>query len=442
MTAPLSMVCQSVPEIVSGFACLSRVQAFLECETREDIRQPLEYSETLLRAELVVQDGNFGYETNNCILRNMNFGLYSGSLNMVVGPVASGKSTLCKPLLDELPISEGNVYFRMRHSHIGYCNQTAYLFNASMRENIVGFSAFNSTRYSEVVKATGLNYDLARLPQGDESNVGSDGLTLSGGQKQRVSLARALYLQADLLVLDDVFSGLDAETEEHVFDQVFGLHGISRKRGTTVFLCTNSVRHLPAADHIIVLRQGRIVVQGNFDHLKTSEVLTHYGLSQKSTSTPSKMSTELPTQTQPQLSVMPTKKKAALAPNIDATRQSGDRTVFKHYVNSMGVPLAVCSGLFTAFWDFLTNLPTVWLTFWTSDTKTETYAHSDSYYIGIYGLLQACTTMSLVLHGVAIFISSVKRVGASMHRDAFQTLVQAPLAFFTNTDTGVTTNLF
>jgi ABC-type multidrug transport system fused ATPase/permease subunit len=440
MTAPLAMVCQSVPEIVSGFACLHRIQTFLESETREDFRKLIHGPEKSLDSELVVNDGNFGYETNKSVLHNINLCLSKGSLNMVIGPVASGKSTLCKALLGELPISEGQVCFRMLHRHLGYCDQTAYLFNASVRDNIVGFSAFHSARYNEVIKATGLDYDLARLPQGDETNVGSDGITLSGGQKQRVSLARALYLRTSLLVLDDIFSGLDAETEERVFDQVFGSHGIVRRRGTTVVLCTNSLRHLPAADHIIALEQGRIVAQGNFDHLKTIETLSHYTLSQKSTSTTS--SSELRSPTQLEVPVILTTKKAASAPTTDAARQIGDRSVYMYYMKRMGAPLAVCSGVFAAFWGIFTSFPTVWLTFWTDDTASTPRKHLDAYYIGVYGLLQVCATISLVLLGVVVLISAVKRVGARMHGDALQTLIQAPLAFFTNTDTGVTTNLF
>ncbi|EDU40986.1 ABC transporter [Pyrenophora tritici-repentis Pt-1C-BFP] len=147
------------------------------------------------------------------------------------------------------------------HNHIGYCDQTAFLFNKSVRENIVVCSPFNPARYAEVIKATALIYDFATLPQGDGTNVGSDGITLFGGQKQCVSLARALYLQADLFILDDVFSGLDAETAEHVFNQVFGPNGLLRRRRTTVVLCTHSMLHLPAADHIIALGDGTVVAQ-------------------------------------------------------------------------------------------------------------------------------------------------------------------------------------
>ncbi|KAI9695824.1 MAG: hypothetical protein M1820_008379 [Bogoriella megaspora] len=433
MTIPLSQVFLAVPEIVSGFACLGRIQAFLEAEVREDCRQLLD-NKSSPDVELIVRDGKFGWEADKFILQNVNLSLARASLTMVVGPVGSGKSTLCKALLGEMPFIEGHVMLRTHHRHVGYCDQTAFLFNGSVRDNIVGFSAFNPARYAEVIRATALSDDLATLPQGDRTNVGSDGITLSGGQKQRVSLARALYLQADLLVLDDVFSGLDAETEEHVFEHVFGSHGLLRRRRATVVLCTHSVRHLPSADHIITLRQGTLVAQGNFDQLIASQDFRQDAPAQESTS---RTSTEPQPQSQPQQ-----QPKLSAAPTTDAARQVGDRTVYKHYIKSMGVFLAVCSGFFAALWGFFTNFPTVWLTFWTDAIKSPHRAHSDSYYVGIYGLLQACATISLLLLATAIFITSVKRAGAKVHREALNTLIRAPLAFFTKTDTGVVTNLF
>jgi ABC-type bacteriocin/lantibiotic exporter with double-glycine peptidase domain len=163
---------------------------------------------------MVIKDGKFSWEADEFVLRDINTRVAKSSLTAVVGPVGSGKSALCKALLGETPFSEGGVALSARFTRIGFSDQTAFLLNGSIRENIVGFSPFDSERYAEVIGATCLRFDLATLPQGDGTNVGSDGISLSGGQKQRVSLARTLYLQSDLLVLDNIFSGLDADTEE------------------------------------------------------------------------------------------------------------------------------------------------------------------------------------------------------------------------------------
>ncbi|RAK98819.1 putative ABC multidrug transporter [Aspergillus ibericus CBS 121593] len=462
LTNPLAQVFQSIPDLVSALACLGRIQAFLECEDHHDFRQVLAEvkqnveesqvgtrtssdSEPCVAHPVVIKNGQFGWVADRFVLRDINTQVTKSSLNIVIGPVGSGKSTLCKALLGEIPYSKGSVVTSTRFPHVGFCDQTAFLSNGSIRDNIIGFSPFNQERYSEVIEATALGIDLATLPQGDRTNIGSDGIALSGGQKQRVSLARALYLYSDLLVLDDVFSGLDVDTEEQVFRQVFGPDGLLRRRRSTVVLCTHSVRHLPAADHIIALGDGTIAEQGTFDRLMATQgYVQRLGLKNPSDSdassdkTPSKKSIQ---ESKPQLLHTTTTNTSSLASDTHASRQVGDKTVYKHYFKSMGWLVAGCSLFFAALWGFFTNFATVWLTYWTDDNSTHP-THSHAYYAGIYALFQVSALISLLVLGVALFVFSVKRAGASLHQEALRTLIRAPLRFFTNTDTGVVTNLF
>ncbi|KAJ5962864.1 hypothetical protein N7501_007805 [Penicillium viridicatum] len=463
LTNPLSQVFQTIPQLVSGLACLGRIQAFLECETRHDFRQVLDDisrntekprgdTETSSSSELdpphplVIKGGNFGWEADKFVLRDVSTRVPKSSLTIVVGPVGSGKTTLCKALLGEIPFSEGSVVLGTRFPHVGFCDQTAFLSNGSIKDNIVGFSPHNNERYAEVIKATSLDFDLATLPQGDKTNVGSDGIVLSGGQKQRVSLARALYLHSDLLVLDDIFSGLDADTEEKVFHQVFSPDGLLKQRGSTVVLCTHSIRHLRAADHIIALGNGTIIEQGSFDKLMASQgYVQHLGLkgsSDNAASAEKTTSNKMPQESKPEMLHTTMTNTSSTAPDADASRQIGDKTVYKHYFKSMGWILAGCSLIFGVLFGFFTNFPTVWLTYWTGDISSEHPTHPYAYYAGIYALLQVCALISLLLLGICLLIVSVERAGASLHQDALQTLIRAPLSFFTNTDTGVVTNLF
>ncbi|KAH7152638.1 putative ABC multidrug transporter [Dactylonectria macrodidyma] len=461
LTAPLSQIFQNIPLLLSGLACLGRIQSFLECETRYDFRQVLadlrrdaektgadtsSDSEVNMADPVVVKNGMFGWEADKFALSNVNTRVPKFSLTIVVGPVGSGKSTLCKALLGEIPFSEGDVLLSTRFPHVGFCDQTAFLSNGSIRDNIVGFSSFDEERYAEVIEATALSFDFDTLPQGDKSNVGSDGITLSGGQKQRVSLARALYLQSDLLVLDDIFSGLDADTEEQVFKQVFGPDGLLRRRLSTVVLCTHSIRHLPAADYIIALGDGTVVEQGSFEKLMSHQgyvqglgLSSSYNSDASSEKTASKRGLREP---RPQLLQATITNASSIASEVDESRKVGDRTVYMTYFKSMGLFLAVCSMLFGILWGFFTNFPTIWLTYWSDDASSSSPSHPFAYYAGIYALLQICGTISLILLGISIFIVSVKRAGATLHKDALRTLTKAPLRFFTTTDTGVVTNLF
>ncbi|RGP81066.1 ABC multidrug [Fusarium longipes] len=464
LTSPLSDIFQMVPQLMSAVACLGRIQSFIEGEARSDYREFLtdnalsndtpiastvsSCSTDGLQDSIVISDGSFGWNEDSFALENVNVRIPKASLTMVVGPVGSGKSTLSKSLLGEIPYKKGSVVLSTRFPHIGFCDQTAFLSNGTIRDNIVGFSPFDSKRYSEVVHAAVLSQDLATLEQGDQTYIGSDGITLSGGQKQRVSLARALYLQTDLLIMDDIFSGLDADTEEHVFRRVFGADGLLRQRSATVVLCTHSIRHLPAADHIIALGAGTVAEQGSFAELVArSGYVQSIGLKSSSDSdvTSDRSSPkQAPQETEFNVAAASTSAQTASSATSheDHSRQNGDRTVYRHYGKSVGSIFVVLSFFFAALWGFFTNFPTIWLKFWTDDVYSSNPKHPYGYYAGIYALLNLCGLVSLLLLGICIFIVFVKRAGASLHHDALQTLVQAPLRFFTTTDTGVVTNLF
>jgi ABC-type multidrug transport system fused ATPase/permease subunit len=376
LTYPLLQVFEGIPQIISGVACLARIQAFLECEDRDDFRRVLaniqrdskkgsDITEALSDSALIIKNGAFGWEADKFVLQNVNTRIKRSSLTIVVGSIGTGKSTLCKALLGEIPFSRGSVTLSSRFAHVGSCEQTAFLTNGTIKENILGFSPINDERYAEVVHATALHVDFTALAQGDQTNIGSDGITLSGGQKQRVALARALYLQSDLLVLDDVFSGLDADTEEQVFQQVFGSNGLLRRRQSTVVLCTHSIRHLPAADYVLVLGDGTVVEQGEFGELNTSKGYVQLlGLSTPSASDISSERTkpkESPLRlTQQRLLTAPERAKtASLAKDPDAARQVGDKTVYKHYAQAIGWFLVSLSLVFAASWGFFTNFPTI-----------------------------------------------------------------------------------
>ncbi|KAM0467781.1 hypothetical protein ACHAP7_011585 [Fusarium lateritium] len=462
LTTPLSDIFQMVPQLMSSIACLGRIQSFLECETRSDYRNFL--SDAALAGEtstgsstpsestsnvgdaIVVDNGSFGWKEDNLALKGVNLRIAKSSLTIVVGAVGSGKSTLAKALLGEIPHVQGNVSLSTRCPHVGFCDQTAFLFNGTIRDNIIGFSSFDPQRYTQVINATVLGYDFAALPQGDQTSIGSDGITLSGGQKQRVALARALYLQSDLLILDDVFSGLDADTEEQVFRRVFGTEGLLRERRTTVVLCTHSVRHLPAADHIIALADGTVTEQGNFTELMTRPGYVHsIGLSTPSETDSDTAESSLKDDAKDskfEISATSLLTSASVTADDDGARQNGDRSVYKHYCKSVGSIFVLFSLFFATLWGFFTNFPTIWLKFWTDDVYSDSPEHSYAYYSGIYALLNVCGLVSLLLLGITIFIIFIKKAGANLHHDALRTLIHAPLRFFTTTDTGVVTNYF
>ena len=134
---------------------------------------------------ILVRNGTFGWSSSDKpVLRDISFSIKTSALAMIIGPVACGKSTLLKALLGETPSSQGFVY--VSTTNVAFCDQTPWLINGSVQKNILGFSNFEGPWYNAVLHGCGVEEDLATFPMGDQSLVGSKGITLSGGQKQRL----------------------------------------------------------------------------------------------------------------------------------------------------------------------------------------------------------------------------------------------------------------
>ncbi|KAH8887591.1 P-loop containing nucleoside triphosphate hydrolase protein [Thozetella sp. PMI_491] len=439
---------------MAGLACLTRIQDFLEKEPRQDFREYASSSsavglekeiETSTTSEAIkIVEGSFGWTEEEFNLKGINATIPRSALTIVVGPIASGKSTLCKVLLGETPYNRGQVIMGTNFGKIGYCDQIPFLSNATIRENIVGFADFDQERYDEAIWATVLGRDLSLFPQGDRSRVGSNGITLSGGQKQRVSIARALYLQSSLLIFDDILSGLDADTEEAVFNRVFGPSGVLKRRNVTVVLCTHSIRHLPNSDHIIALApDGTLVEEGNFEDLLANQKYVH-GLGVKASGAESDSEERPPSISSETAIELARTKTAASATSevIGTARQVGDTSVYAHYFNSIGafwMSIFFLNGLLMGF---LYNFPTIWLKFWSEDLVSPNPSHGNPFYIGIYTLLQVLTLISFWAAIVIGFRTLIVLSGTVLHKATLRTVMTAPLRFFTTTDSGVVLNFF
>ncbi|KAF4949196.1 hypothetical protein FGADI_9053 [Fusarium gaditjirri] len=460
LASPLMILFQKIPQFLGALTCLQRVQMYLERDPRFEYRHvhngmvsaasvsssspsvasgiEMKNLEERGSPHVVIKNGSFGWHENVAVLKHVNITIPPSRLTAVVGPVASGKSTLCKAILGEVPFATGSIVVP-RSRVIGYCDQQPFLTNTTIRNNIIGNNHFDDKRYTSIINATMLDRDLANLPNGDGTTIGSSGIALSGGQRQRVSIARALYLvDADLLIFDDVLSGLDATTTDHVFRHVFGRDGMLRHRGATVILCTHNLRHFQAADYAI-----RISSDGDiFEEKPTSDDTlssSDLGFDSQPASTEALGSTEEPAPTHSSPAVAMTAEEAE-------ARKLGDTSVFSYYICTIGfapifafVFACVCNG-------FLNNFPRIWLTFWADDAARPqrglAQVHSQAYYIGIYGMLQVLALMSFMAAVVLVLGPFISLSGSVLHQRALETVINAPLQLLTTSDTGTITNYF
>ncbi|XP_068628290.1 probable multidrug resistance-associated protein lethal(2)03659 [Battus philenor] len=196
-------------------------------------------------------------------LTDMSLTIKPGKLIAVIGPVGAGKSSLLHVLLRELPLVSGSVHVG---GTVSYASQEPWLFAGSVRQNILFGQPMDRPRYNAVVRRCALDRDFTLFPYGDKTVVGERGVSLSGGQRARISLARAVYKRADIYLLDDPLSAVDAHVGRHLFESCV----VGYLRNTTRILVTHQLQFLRDVDQIIILKNGSIAAAGDFETLSAS----------------------------------------------------------------------------------------------------------------------------------------------------------------------------
>jgi len=219
-----------------------------------------------------IKDGIFAW-SDTALLR-ASVSIPVGKLTIVSGPVASGKSSLLSAMLGEMQPLSGEVFHRSHN--VAVVQQPCWILNASVRDNIVFGRTFDRPRYTEVVRAVGLEHDLGQFAGGDCCEIGEKGSTLSGGQKQRIAIARALYADADVVFLDDCLSALDAVIGAHVLSEAVTKMLVGR--GKTVVLVTHNVHLFPKCDHLVLMCDQAVVYEGPPDPEAVAEKWPGTGL--------------------------------------------------------------------------------------------------------------------------------------------------------------------
>ena len=207
------------------------------------------------------------------VLRNVSLSASSGQLVGITGPVGSGKTSLLMSILGELPISSGKISCIGK---IAYISQTPWVYSGTVRENIVFGNQFTEQTYNKVIEVCDLQKDIARFTKYDLTEIGQRGVILSGGQRARVSLARAIYSDADIYLLDDPLSAVDAKVGKHLFERCIKEFLDGRIR----ILVTHQLQFLKQADNIAIMRNGSVVYQGLYSPTENDKQVASYFLSQ------------------------------------------------------------------------------------------------------------------------------------------------------------------
>ncbi|CAH1104174.1 unnamed protein product [Psylliodes chrysocephalus] len=213
-------------------------------------------------------------------LEDINLEFQPGQLIAVVGPVGAGKSCLLHLIMGELPLFSGRLNVR---GVVSYASQEAWLFVGSVRQNILFGRHFEYHRYREIIKVCALTRDFSILPFGDRTIVGERGVSLSGGQRARVNLARCVYKEADIYLLDDPLSAVDIQVGQQLFEACIKRY----LKDKIVILITHQLQYLKRADYIVIMNEGIIQCQGPYQGLMEQPDLSHFATILKEASTAS-----------------------------------------------------------------------------------------------------------------------------------------------------------
>ncbi|XP_076307522.1 multidrug resistance-associated protein 1-like isoform X1 [Tachypleus tridentatus] len=249
-----------ISNIVQTRVSIHRLNEFL---VSEELDPNCVGTETDKGEMISINNGTCSWETHGeAVLKNINLHIKTGQLVAIVGQVGSGKSSILSSLLGEMYKLSGTINIK---GTTAYVSQQAWIQNMTLKQNVLFCQPLNEKKYKKVIDKCCLRPDLMILPGGDEVEIGEKGVNLSGGQKQRINLARAVYQDADVYLLDDPLSAVDSHVAKSLFQHVIGSNGLLQKK--TRILVTHNLSVLPDVDAIIVMKNGQVEESGTYKEL-------------------------------------------------------------------------------------------------------------------------------------------------------------------------------
>ncbi|RIB24070.1 P-loop containing nucleoside triphosphate hydrolase protein [Gigaspora rosea] len=353
-------------------------------------------------------------------LSNISVSIPHGKLVAIVGSVRSGKSSLLSALVGEMKRIKGEVLFG---GNVVYCPQTAWIQNATLKDNITFGLPFDEEKYLQVIKGCCLGPDLKMLPAGDLTEIGEKGINLSGGQKQRINIARAVYYNADIVLLDDPLS---AHVGRYLFTNC--IQGALAKK--TRILVTHHLHYLPKVDYVIYMEDGKIAEQGTYENLmkdgKTfSKLIAEYGAdNDDEIENDEELTLDEKENKNDQIFALP----KGLMSTEEQCQGAVNNGMYLAYLRNAGGLLSILIIVFLLVMMQGANLG-------------NTFDFPVKLYMGIYCAWGAAQGIFGVLCGVAFSYSGVK-AAKRLHNNAIKRVLRAPTSFFNTTPLGRIINRF
>ncbi|KAJ5627096.1 hypothetical protein N7528_004523 [Penicillium herquei] len=458
MTSPLLSFVQAAPSFTESFGCFERIETYLEKTANSSSHeQPFEstdaeltqteYSDKPLTSSSVVsiKNADISWQADSePVFQILNLEIGKG-ITMITGSVGSGKSALVKCLLGEMTVRKGSV--NKNFDNAAYCPQIPWILDDTIRHNITGGTNFDEKWYDFVVSSCGLTDDFQSISGGDMHVAGSNGASLSGGQKQRVALARAIYSRLPVIILDDIFNGLDSKRISDISSKLFAENGYFRTAAKNVIMVTHTEFLLPYSDSLIVLDHGTVSYRGSYEDspdwkpratIKDSIISQETGID--SSPSPQSNSADKSLCDVPENALIDTTQ-TELENDVDYSRRDGTWDVYTYYIKGAGPWITAIFVTSFILWGFLNTFTTLWIQWW-SDSNDKDPNGRIGWYLGFYTGFTVVGILFFLIGCVLLFIKIINDTALSLHTDLLKATLSASWSFFQTTDVGSMTNRF
>lgn len=472
LRSPMTMIALLINQTVQAVVSNTRLKEFLVADELDDKSvdrsENIDRSHNAVRVENLTATWEDPEDHRQATLQDLELTAPRNSLIAVVGKVGSGKSSLLQALLGEMGKLKGRIGVNGR---VAYVPQQPWIQNMTLRDNITFGRPFDRKRYDQVLYACALKADIKILPAGDQTEIGEKGINLSGGQKARVSLARAVYQNLDVYLLDDPLSAVDAHVGRHIFEKVIGPNGLLREK--TRILVTHGLTYTKFANDILVMHDGRLEESGTFEMLmkkrgvffdfmeeyksssdsdNTSEtsdfeeiggekddyvnpedvVLTVTTDLDETVRTP-ELTTQISTLSSPE---KPTPNK--LIKKEDVAQGKVEIATYQLYVKAAGYTLSIAFIAFFILYMTVQILRSFWLSAWSDEYDPANMTENPmakGIRLGVYGALGATETACFFMALLALVFVG-QRASKNLHSPLIHNLMRSPMSFYDTTPLG------
>ncbi|KAK4488582.1 hypothetical protein RD792_004348 [Penstemon davidsonii] len=442
--------------IAQGKVSVDRISSYLqEEEIRSDAITHVSHNQTEFHVE--IDGGKFSWDmgSRDPTLDHINLQVKKGMKVAICGTVGSGKSSLLSCILGEMQKLSGIVKISGSKA---YVPQSPWILTGDIRENILFGKPYENEKYDRTIEACALTKDFELFAAGDLTEIGERGINMSGGQKQRIQIARAVYQDADIYLLDDPFSAVDAHTGTELFQDC--LMGILKDK--TILYVTHQVEFLPAADLILVMQNGKIAQAGTFNELlkqnigfevlvgahsqalesvltvESSSRISEYTAVDSETETDINPNQEFPHTKQDSehnLCVEITEKEGRLVQDEEREQGSIGKEVYMSYLTIVkGGALVPIILLAQSSFQMLQIASNYWMA-WACPTGEDKAVTGMHFVLLVYTLLAFGSSLCVLLRASLVAIAGLL-TSEKLFSNMLKSIFRAPMAFFDSTPTG------